>query len=64
MPKLAIETATGASKVVHDDYEALPGEILKEVEVATPVASEPEPQPEPEPTFEPLPVDSEEGDED
>ena len=55
MPKIAIQTATGASKVVHDTYEPLPGEVLKDFTPATGAA--PAPEPEPEQEFEPLPVD-------
>ena len=62
MPKIAIETATGASKVVHDTYEPLPGEVLKDFTPTT--APAPEPKPELKKGFEPLPVEDEEIDED
>lgn len=71
MTKMAIETATGASKLVHDEYVPLAGEVLKEVEVSEPSVvditeevSEPEPEAEAaeeeEAEVEPLPSEDEE----
>lgn len=68
MAKTVIERATGAWRIMPDEYEPLPTEIVKDFTPATQVAPEPEPVPQPEPEpeqeFEPLPGEDDTIDED